>query len=93
MPFVYPRRPYSLIELKTMTIEDVLNKCSGIVIDKKSLMDNLDLFLNYSSIIRIRFILSMDYESVLVLEELKEKKLFQKDLVYLLEDYKQIDRS
>ena len=93
MPFTYSRRPYFLEELKNMTKEEVINKCSGIIVDNKSLLENLDLFLNYSLFFRIQSILLLDYESVLILEKLKAKEIFKRDKVYLLDDGKQIDRS
>ena len=93
MPFSYSRRPYSLNELKDMSKEDILNRCSDIIVDKNSLMNNMKLFLEYSKIIRIRNILSLDYESSIILDDLNKKGLFNRDQVFLIDDYKQIDRS
>ena len=93
MPFTYPRRPYTLNELKDMTKEDIVYRCSDIIVDKETLMNNMKLFLDCSKLIRVNNILASDYESVIILDDLKEKGLFNRDKVYLLDDYKQIDRS
>ena len=93
MPFTYPRRPYTLDELKDMTREDIINRCSDIIVDKNSLMNNMKLFLDCAKLIRINSILASDYESVIILDDIKEKGLFNRDKVYLLDDYEQKDRS
>ena len=71
MPFTYPRRPYTIDELKTMTKEDIINRCSDIIVDKDTLMNNMKLFLDYSKLIRVNSILASDYESVIILDDLK----------------------
>ena len=93
MPFVYPKRPYNLEELKDMSRDNIIERCSDIIVDKNSLLNNIKLFLELSKINRINKILSLDYESSIILDELKEKDLFKRDKVYLIDDYKQIDRN
>lgn len=93
MPFSYSKRPYNIDELKNMNYEDILNRCSGIIINKENLINNIELFIKISSINRINNILCLDYESTLILEKLKEKNIINKDKIYLLDDNKQIDRS
>ena len=93
MPFTFPKRPYKIEELKEMSKEQILERCSDIIVDKDSLLNNLNLFLELSKINRIKNILSLDYESVIILDELKEKNKFKRDKVYLIDDNKQIDRS
>ena len=93
MPFTYPRRPYTLEELKDLSKEDIINRCSDIIIYKKSLINNIKLFLECIKLIRINNILAIDYESAIIIDELKGKGLINKDKVYLIDDNKQIDRS
>ena len=93
MPFTYPRRPYPLEEIKEMKYEDVVERCSALIVDKKSWLENLELFLKYSKLIRINNILIQDYESAIIIDELKEKGLINREKIYLIDDNKQIDRS
>ena len=57
MPFTYQRRPYTLDELKDITREDIINRCSDIIVDKETLMNNMKLFLACSKLIRVNSIL------------------------------------
>ena len=93
MPFIFPKRPYTIEELNNMTEEQIIERCSDIIVDKDSLLKNIKEILKYTSYVRINKILSLDYESVILLDELKDKKLLKKDEVYLIDDNKQIDRS
>ena len=93
MPFIYSRKPYNLEKLTDMSKEDILNKCSSVIVDKNTLMKNMKFFLEISKIIRINNILLVDYDSAIILDLLKEKGLFFRDKIYLLDDNKQLDRS
>lgn len=93
MPFTYNRRPYYLTDLKNMSDLDILNKCSGIIVNKKSILEDTNLFISLSKITRINNIIASDYESALIINELKNKNLITKDSIYLLDDMELKDRS
>lgn len=93
MSFTYNRRPYYLNDLKNMSNTDILNKCSGIIVNKESILENTKLFISLSNVTRINNIIVSDYESALIVNELKNKDLITKDSIYLLDDMELKDRS